>query len=430
MSSSSQRRYLDQAAAHAKAGRSQRAESIYRQILRQEPGNTEALFQIAILAIDAADWPTAIAYFRKLLSERPELAEVHFNLGTILARVGQIDEAMNSFQQAIAMQPEFSDAYNNLGQILLARGDLEAALQHFTKASALAPQSLPANMNVTNTLLKLRRYDEAVTAAQRLVESHPTAGEAHFTLGLALDFAEQREAAVASFRKAVELRPDEAEWKFHLAARGEEQVPTIAPAEYVRTLFDAYAERFDEHLVGNLHYRTPEHLLAAITAVAPERTFEMLDLGCGTGLCGNLLHTRATRLVGIDLAPQMIKVAERRGIYTELQVADIAGYLRGRQAEFDLIVSADVFVYIGDLAEVFALTATALRPGGLFAFSVEAHDHEGYVLNEARRYAHSLPYLRALAAEHGLRELSVDPVVLRVDYGATVVGTVIVLEKK
>lgn len=429
MSHSPHQRYLDQAAAHAKAGRRQRAESIYRQILRQEPEHAEALFQMALSAFDASDWPTAIDYFQRLLVVRPELAEVHFNLGTILARVGQTAAAAAAFQQAIALKPDFADAHNNYGQLLLARGDLTETLACFVSAVEIAPHSLPAGVNMANTLIKLRRYDEAIVAAQRVVLEHPSTGEAHFTLGLALDFAEQRDAALASFRRAVELNPHQSEWRFHLAARGEDQIPTSAPAEYVRGLFDAYAERFDEHLVNSLHYRTPEHLLSAITTLAPERKFDMLDLGCGTGLCGNLLHSQAKRLVGVDLSPQMLKMAAKRGIYHELHVADIVSYLRGRQVEFDLIVSADVFVYIGDLAEVFALTTAALRPGGLFAFSVEAHDHEGYVLNEARRYAHSLPYLRALASEHGLIERSVDPVVLRVDYGATVVGTIVVLER-
>jgi predicted TPR repeat methyltransferase len=134
-------------------------------------------------------------------------------------------------------------------------------------------------------------------------------------------------------------------------------------------------------------------------------------------------------MAGVDLAPRMISAARRRGCYHELAVGDIATALRPCVASFDLVLAADVFVYIGDLAETFGLAAIALRPAGLFAFSVEAHEGEAYVLGPTRRYQHSLAYVRKLAAEHGLTEAHAQRSVLRTDAGAEVTGWIVVLRK-
>jgi predicted TPR repeat methyltransferase len=226
----------------------------------------------------------------------------------------------------------------------------------------------------------------------------------------------------------VRLNPGASEWRFHLAARGGE-TPKAPPAEYVASLFDSYAERFDEHLVGELGYRGPEQLLAAVTAAAPDRKLDIMDLGCGTGLCGAMFRPLAKTLMGCDLSPQMVKAAKNRGCYDEVLVGDIRAALADRKAQFDLILAADVFIYVGDLAEVFPLAYVALRAGGLFAFTVEAHDGSGYVLRPTRRYAHNLEYLRGLATANGFVEQSAETVVLRTDRGAEVRGWVVVLRK-
>jgi predicted TPR repeat methyltransferase len=94
-----------------------------------------------------------------------------------------------------------------------------------------------------------------------------------------------------------------------------------------------------------------------------------------------------------------------------------------------LILSADVFIYVGDLTEVFALAAQALRPLGLFAYSVELHDGDSYALGPHARYSHSLPYLRHLAAANNLQERWLNEMVLRREGDADVKGWVIVVEK-
>jgi predicted TPR repeat methyltransferase len=133
-------------------------------------------------------------------------------------------------------------------------------------------------------------------------------------------------------------------------------------------------------------------------------------------------------MTGVDLAPRMLETAGRRGTYTALVEDDVATFLdKSAPASFDIAVSTDVFIYIGDLRDVFAGARKAIRPGGLFGFSIETSATEDFVLLHTRRYAQSLAYIRRLADEHGFQVLSMEPAVLRKERGADTAGHVIVL---
>ena len=147
-----------------------------------------------------------------------------------------------------------------------------------------------------------------------------------------------------SFRRAIALKPDSPDWQHLLAALTGDSSPTTTPASYVRSLFDSYAGEFDAHLVDTLGYRVPELLLAAVLALAPQRKLDILDLGCGTGLCGVHFRPHAQRLTGVDLSQPMLAKAAARGIYDSLVSADAAEFLHADNVPFDLVLAADVFV--------------------------------------------------------------------------------------
>jgi predicted TPR repeat methyltransferase len=128
---------------------------------------------------------------------------------------------------------------------------------------------------------------------------------------------------------------------------------------------------------------------------------DIIDLGCGTGLMGGLVRDRAKRLVGLDLSRKMLDEAEKKGIYDLLIPGDINDVLANCDDAYDAVVSADVFIYVGDLSETFALVNKRLRNGGLFAFSVEGCDGDGFQLNPSMRYSHSANYIRQLGQTSG-----------------------------
>jgi predicted TPR repeat methyltransferase len=156
---------------------------------------------------------------------------------------------------------------------------------------------------------------------------------------------------------------------------------------------------------------------------------DVLDLGCGTGLCGPLLRPLARTLVGVDLSPKMLAKARERGGYDELVCAELAAYLAGQPQRFDVGVAADVFVYIGDLVDVFTGMCTVLRSGGLFGFSVEAGGETDFVLQPTHRFAHSLGYLRRLADAHEFAIASVESRVIRKDRDTDVSGHLVVMRR-
>jgi predicted TPR repeat methyltransferase len=157
----------------------------------------------------------------------------------------------------------------------------------------------------------------------------------------------------------------------------------------------------------------------------------VLDLGCGTGLCGALMRSRAQRLTGVDLSPTMVEHARRRGAYDQLHTDDVVRHLASTDARHDLILAADLFIYIGDLGPVMAGVHRVLQPGGRFIFSIERDDMAdaalGFRLRPSLRYAHAPAVLAQRAAQAGLRVERVLPVVLREEEGRPIDGAVLVL---
>ncbi len=424
------------AESHLTAGRTRQAKRAFQQILTKHPESKESHFQLAILLHDQNDLAGAVTHFRSLLQISPELAEVHFNLGTLLSKMGLTQEATDAFNRAVELKPKFAEAHNNLGIIHRDCGDLEKAVKCFESAVESSPNFVAALLNLGTTLIKCRCAERAVEVCRRAHELNPDLADTHFALGLALELSGLQKEAVLCIEEAVRRKP-ETNMRFHLAATKGLTAPPIAPPEYVASLFDAYAARFDEHLCGTLKYRTPESIYAAVGAFTADTRMEILDLGCGTGLCGKLFRPIASRLTGIDLSPEMIREAVARQIYDETHVTDITQFLQHCVEQYDVILAADVFIYIGDLRQTFQLVFTALRDAGLFAFSAEAaletdvdvEQNRGYRLSSNRRYTHTEPYLRQLANETGFVECSFQQATLRMQAGAEVLGWIVVLQK-
>jgi predicted TPR repeat methyltransferase len=168
-----------------------------------------------------------------------------------------------------------------------------------------------------------------------------------------------------------------------------------------------------------------------LSAVASGRHFvAALDLGCGTGLMGAPLRGRVDRLAGVDLSAAMIAKARERGLYDRLVVDDASAML-GREPAgvFDLIVAADALVYVGDLAPLFAAIVRALTADGLFAFSAETCEGNGFKLEPTMRFAHSRSYVETTARELGLRPLLMQSASTRREAGADAPGLICVFER-
>ena len=293
-------------------------------------------------------------------------------------------------------------------------------------------------------LIASRRYAYAMAAAaegdwgaarevlEQALERAPDWAPAWFALGEARQKLGDIKGAAEAFRAALVADPADAQGAAaRLALIGRGETPSALPEAYVARLFDDYAPRFDAHLTDNLFYRGPALIAEAIESAAPGRRFaSALDIGCGTGLMGEALGGKADRLTGVDLSPGMIAKARERGLYQALELGDAADLLSRRPpAEFDLVVAADSLVYFGDLEPVFLATMSALSPGGLFAFSVETCEGDGFRLGASVRFAHARNYLERTAVAVGLRPLRIDEASTRREEGRDAPGLVCVFAR-
>jgi predicted TPR repeat methyltransferase len=272
-------------------------------------------------------------------------------------------------------------------------------------------------------------WSAAADLFEQALERAPNWAAAWFALGDAREKLGDLDAAARAFREALVADPADAQGAMaRLALIGRGDAPPALPQAYVARLFDDYAPRFDKHLTDNLGYRAPALIAEALGAVASDRRFaSALDLGCGTGLMGEALQGRIGHLTGVDLSAAMIAKARDRGIYDRLVVGDAAAMLdREPPGSSDLIVAADALVYIGDLAPLFVAVARALTSDGIFAFSVETHEGDGFKLEPTMRFAHSRSYAETTAREAGLQPLLIRSASTRREAGADAPGLICV----
>jgi len=409
----------------------------------------------------------ALASYDQALRLNPSYAMAFANRGNALRKLGRAREAVDSYERALALRSPYPEAACNRAAALLDLGQAQAALEDAERALAAQPRHAQALCVRANALYLLRRLRDAVDGYDHALAVDPKMAEAHAGRGMALHKLRRFDEALRSYERALALRPEHAathehraatlaaldrepeaveayqaarrildaqggdtnQVDFALAALGVGSTPGRAPQEYVKALFDQYAGHFDQHLTEVLAYRTPAAIDAALRSAGVDARGDVLDLGCGTGLCAPYLKPAARSLAGVDLSERMLDKARATGLYDRLACADIVAFLAQESTAFDLVVAADVFVYFGDLLDVFAQIARILRPGGAFCFSTETCEGDAFVLQASNRYAHGAEYLRTLAAAHGFQVALSEASPLRSENGVPIVGQVVVLRR-
>jgi predicted TPR repeat methyltransferase len=417
---------------HAQAVTRSQAVEVYKQILRQQPSNAEAQHMLGALLIQLhgeEKYEEARSLVQSAINQRPACAKYRHSLGVIHRTCGRKREAVDAFERAIEKDPMNIQILCSLGQALRDVGRNMRAAEVWRSVTQLEPQ-------------------------------HPTA---HYRRATCLKSVEGRsEEALAALRQHQRLFPECEKTRFWIAAMsGDAAAMQAMPSELVAGLFDQYANNFDEHLVHQLQYRTPQLLLDAMLQLRGEKAHWQLavDLGCGTGLMGPLLRSHVSVLEGVDLSTAMVEKARERGCYDRLAVAELVSYLSqhetGTTVLYDLLVAADVFVYIGDLEPVLKSAAEHSNLGAVFAFSCESSEHRlhvphkdwvdasdqsssqasdevrisSYAITASGRYAHSIQYLETVSQKCGWRVLSCKSEIIRYNAGKPVQGHLCLMER-
>lgn len=366
----------------------------------------------------------------KLVPGRPSVLQ---NLGMTKVHLGQYEAAMPLLRAALAADDSLRDAWDALGSAEMATEQWTAAAFSHRRALELGPESAVLRLRLASCLAQAGALAEAIAAYRQALATDPGLIDGWSELGHALREQRQLDEAATCYRKAIALGADAEEHRYFLAAlqSGTEgaAVPD-APRDYVKSLFDRYADDFDHHLIDKLGYRGHQMLIERLPAECPPRFARVLDLGCGTGLCGALVRDRADHLTGIDLSGGMVEKARARGIYDRLVAADLVDYLHLDQTPSDLVLLADVLIYVGHLERLFERLGERIAAGGWLAFSVEENRNgQDLQLLPSLRYAHSESYLRRLAAAHGLEWFANHALTLRFDQNQPIAGLCVFLRK-
>jgi len=373
------------------------ARDIFLKSIEKMPANIESNHRLGIAYFKLRDFENAKTQFEKVITMDHKHSEVNQYLANTVLEMGDHELAMQYYFRQLEINPWFETFYN-LGVLYMIKERLKEALMYFDRAIALHPDDLPTLLNVAYIYLKRN----------------------------------QREQAILYYEKINQLKPHDPEIQHIITALKQDETPDNSPAEYITHLFDQYATHYDTHLTKALKYEVPQKILKTIQLEYPyfsDKKWRILDLGCGTGLCGTLFKPYATQLIGIDLSENMLAIAAQKNIYDELVAEDIAHALT-RFSDIELIVAADVFTYIGDLVFIFERISKALSKDGLFIFTVEKTHQKNFVLQTSIRYAHSKDYLTSLLSTLPLDIVRFDNIEMRQQQGEPVEGYLVLVRKR
>lgn len=409
------------------------AEHLYGEVLALHAAQPDALHFLGVLAHQRGRSDEAVLLISSALKIIPRHPDAHNNLGNVHKECGRLADAERCYRKALACGPEHYQAQSNLAVVLEAQERLDDAFEAYSKLIAQAPTYAHGYYRLGMFLRNYAQCEEHLEqSAECFRESFrhdPANVRALEGVGVALYMLGRHDQAADVYRQWLEREPDNPVPRHMLASCGAAEAPPRAADDYVRDVFDGFAESFDEQLIQNLGYRAPEVLVGMLDEVVPAGGggLDVLDAGCGTGLCAPLLRARARHLVGVDLSGGMVDKARLRGGYDALEVAELTAWLGAHPRSFDLVVSADTLVYFGQLGPVLAAAADALRAGGWVGFTLEAAEGEAEVaeLTSSGRYRHSRPYVERVLADSGFDAVTVRGDTLRREAGKPVSGWVV-----
>jgi len=413
------------------------AESSYREVLELYVAQPDALHYLGVLCHQRGRSDEGVRLILAALQITPRHPDAHNNLGNIHKECGRLADAEACYRRALQCGPQHYQALGNLGVVLEAQERPKEALVVYNQLVQEAPQLARGHYLLG---LYLRDHAQAVEDLERAVECFRTAFacddsavHALAALSTSLYLLNRIDAAADVYREWLERDPDNPVPRHMLAACHGTAAPPRADDDYVREVFDRFADSFDQQLLQNLDYRAPQILAEALRVVLPppDATLDVLDAGCGTGLCAPLLRPYARRLVGVDLSPGMVEKARQRGGYDELVVAELTAWLQAQRPAWDVLLSADTLVYFGELQPVLNAVCAALRPGGWAAFTLEAMvgDEDRTELASSGRYRHTRPYVERVLRQAGFVDVRIETDTLRKEFGSAVMGWVVLAQR-
>lgn len=419
-------------------GKYDRAEKIYKRILKANPDSVDALHFLGMLEHQRGKRVRAVELIQRALDLDPGYADAHNNLGNVLRDSGYPELAEASYRSALKINPELPEALSNVAVVERGRGNLEEAGALLRRAIDLRPGAAFAHFNLGTVLAGQKAYDDSLMHLRRAVELEPELAEAYLMMARVMSGAGRSQEALAIYDELLKLDPADEVIGHMRAALSGQDAPERASDGYIELTFDRFAATFEIQL-ERLEYRAPE-LICDVVGSHLERLgqLDVLDLGCGTGWCGREIKPWAKFLTGVDLSDGMLQLARRTGVYDRVHRSELTAFLEGAGKSWDLLTIADTLCYFGVLGRVFAAARAVLKEDGLLVFTVEATPDTSmpdtavqdapapaYTLQAHGRYCHSEAYVRQALADSGLQVREIRAEVLRLELGQPVDGLVV-----
>lgn len=199
---------MQEAQQHLEAGEFAEAEAIYRTILAEQPGNTEAVFMLAVSRQQQGDGDEAIRLMRKAAKQDPENAQVQYTLGTLLMQARARDEARECYLRALQVDPFHVGAHNGVAYVELSAGNFTAAEKAANLALTEEPENVQALVYMGTAKLEQEEFTKAISYLQEALKHAPDHQAAQVQLGRAFLVAGNAGFAMQCFQNAAEAQPD------------------------------------------------------------------------------------------------------------------------------------------------------------------------------------------------------------------------------
>jgi predicted TPR repeat methyltransferase len=413
-----------------------------------------------------------------VLPSKPKHARANFLLHSCYLRMGQPLKALPPLLTALSYSPNENKSFLYYG-ISLVKSQLG---KPFKIDLEIAHKLAVKNKNskvlylVGNLLLKHKEYPLAIKAYLQLITWKGNDLLVHKQLATCYRKQSQLREAKEQYRIILEglqqkinntekLSPElMRHWFVACGGVNDSSCSVAAPESFVTGLYNKYADKFDDHLLNKLSYRTPTLLTHGLLKQV-ERDANIIppfknvcDLGCGTGLCISALleaglvvpsssslkdglgiqdghdfnlQLSPPSIIGIDLSSAMVEKAREKQLYDVLEVGNMDNVLT-KERQFDLVCCCDVYPYVGSLEEPFQRVRSSMKGSGngFFIFSVEhwktTNEKETFKINSTGRFIHSKHYIQKVSIMNSFKVLHLESVVLRMNGGQPVNGIICV----
>lgn len=399
---------------------------------RQRAPRDARLFVLAsLMAEKSGNLQGAFDAMQRSVTLAPDWAPGLLEQALLYARHNREHEAMAAAEKVIALEPNNARVIAGVVDIAHRIGNTEMAIRHLRRALELIPGDRTLRRHLAVDLGTVRQYDDALAVFGPLIDEEPGDHLSRIGRVQMLQARGTMQEALPDTTALLALQPEDKIYQYyHQLAQG--QVPAHVPVELTTHMFDGMASVYDMHMVRHLAYSLPKQVADQLLQIFPDRRFNLLDLGCGTGLLGATLGAIDGYILGVDMSAKMLEQAAKHKVYYKFHQVNLLEALAATPANtFEAITALDVLIYVGDLQQTLADAYRVLTPGGVLIFSCEHGDVTGpdSQLQPFGRYTHTLSSTVRLAKAAGFDRVDTRDVELRMEAGQAVDGFVVTAYK-